>query len=66
MALMQAKLNSSCTIYDVLTILNIWKVANEDQGMFELVEMWVEHENEPDEQWADFSAILSLLKDHGL
>jgi len=69
MALMQSKLRSFQPFFnniDHSTILTTWKVANECQGMFELVEMWIEHENAPDEQWADFSAMLATLKDYGL
>lgn len=69
MQLMHRKCPSPHNCFDRIdyqTILDIWKVANECQGMFDLVQMWVEHENEPDEQWADFSAMLSVLKDHGL
>lgn len=41
-------------------------LASECQGVFDLLEMWVEHRNEPVERELDMQSIVELIWDHEL
>lgn len=42
------------------------ELASNDQGIFDLLEMWVEHRNEPLEREKDMQCIVELLWDNEL